>query len=69
MGAINKVLDLSKVSNAEIEDVWMGDYPDFCDAHIVYAEYDGVAMTEEQLDQLNDDCREYVNELAHESLY
>jgi len=33
-------LDLSKVSNAEIEDVWMGDYPDFCDAHIVYAEYD-----------------------------
>lgn len=62
-------LDLSKVSNAEIEDVWMVDYPDFCDAHIVYAEYDGVEMTDEQLDQLNNDCREYVNELAHESLY
>ena len=28
MGAVNNALDLSKVSNAEIEDVWMGDYPD-----------------------------------------
>lgn len=69
MGKSLLKLDLSKVSNAEIEDVWMGDYPDFCDAHIVYAEYDGVEMTEEQLDQLNDDCRDFVHELAHESLY
>jgi len=32
---MNNQLDLSKVSNAEIEDVCMSDYPDFCDAHIV----------------------------------
>jgi hypothetical protein len=61
-------LDLSKVSNAEIEDVCMSDYPDFCDAHIVYAEYNGIPMTDDQLDVLNDDS-DFVHEQVFKHLY
>ena len=61
-------LDLSKVSNAEIEDVWMGDYPDFCDAYISSAEIDGREATEEELDELNED-RDFVYELVWERLF
>jgi hypothetical protein len=33
----------------------MADYPDFSDAYISYAEYDGEPMTDEQLEELNQD--------------
>ena len=51
----NVELDYSKISNVELEDVFTNDYPDFSDAYIAYAEYDGVPMTSEQLDELNND--------------
>jgi hypothetical protein len=54
-GIIKEELDYSKISNVELEDVFTNDYPDFSDAYIAYAEYDGVPMTSEQLDELNND--------------
>jgi hypothetical protein len=48
-------MDLNKVDNVGIDGIDMADYPDFCDAFISSADYDGVKMTDEQLDQLNDD--------------
>lgn len=48
-------LDYTKISNIEVEDIDMQDYPDFCDAFISNADYDGVPMTEEQLQELNED--------------
>jgi hypothetical protein len=54
-GIIKEELDYSKISNVELEDVFTSDYPDFSDAYIAYAEYDGVPMTSEQLDELNND--------------
>ena len=48
-------LDYTKISNIEVEDIDMRDYPDFCDAFISNADYDGVPMTEEQLEELNED--------------
>jgi len=48
-------LDYTKISNIEVEDIDMRDYPDFCDAFISNADYDGVPMTEEQLQELNED--------------
>lgn len=48
-------LDLSKVSNCQVAGIDHRDYPDYCDAYIEEAEYDGQPMTDEQLEELNDD--------------
>ncbi len=48
-------MDYKKIDNIEMEDVYTWDYPDFCDAYILSADYDGVPMTDEQLDELNED--------------
>mgnify|MGYP003672830596 CR=1 FL=1 len=48
-------IDYKKIDNIEIDGIDTKDYPDFCDAYIVSADYDGVPMTDEQLDELNED--------------
>ena len=50
-------MDYSKITNVEIEGIDFRDYPDFCDAYIVSADYDGVPMTQEQLDEINEDSQ------------
>ena len=47
-------MDLNKIENIEIDGIDTADYPDFCDAYIVAAEYNGKELTDEQLDVLND---------------
>ena len=56
------------LTDIEIEGVDTSDYPDFCDAFISYAEYNGTPLTEDQLDKLQEDYPEQVNELAYMSL-
>jgi hypothetical protein len=48
-------MDYKKIDNIEIDGIDTKDYPDFCDAYISSADYDGVPMTAKQLDQLNED--------------
>ena len=48
-------LDYDQVDNIVVEGIDTKDYPDFCDAYIVSADYDGKPMTDEQLDELNED--------------
>jgi hypothetical protein len=48
-------MDYNKITNVEVDGIDTNDYPDFCDAFICYAEYDGEEMTEEQLEELNED--------------
>ena len=48
-------IDYKKIDNIEIDGIDTKDYPDFSNAYIVSADYDGVSMTEEQLDEINDD--------------
>lgn len=58
-----------KISSIEIEDLDPRDYPDFSDAYISYAEsVDGVALTEEQLDILNQDS-ELVHSVAWDRMH
>lgn len=47
--------DYSKIDNVEMSNVDWSDYPDFVDAYIESADYDGEPMTDNQLDDLNDD--------------
>ena len=54
-------MDYKKINNIEVDGIDTKDYPDFCDAYISSADYDGVPMTDEQLDELNEDG-DYVYE-------
>lgn len=48
------MIDFGKLDNIELQNIFTWDYPDFSDAYISYAEIDGVALTDEELDAVND---------------
>ena len=48
-------MDYKKINNIEVDGIDTNDYPKFCDAFISSADYDGVEMTDKQLDVLNED--------------
>lgn len=48
-------MDYSKIDNIEIDGIDTKDYPDFSDAYICGADYDGKPMTDEQLEEINND--------------
>jgi len=56
------------ITNIEVDGIDTRDYPDFCDAYIVYAEYDGEAMSDEQIDILNEDSN-FVHECVYDQLF
>lgn len=61
-------LDYKLITDVEVDGVDTKDYPDFCDAFIASATYDGRAMSETELEELNNDgC--FINEAAHEWLF
>jgi len=62
-------LDLNKVENLEFDGVDFADYPDFVDAFLVTADYDGKEMTEEQIDYLNDEYSDWVYEEVYNSIF
>ena len=62
------MLDKKLISDVEVEGIDTSDYPDFCDAFIASAEYDGKEMTETQLDELNEDY-DYVYEKVMDWIY
>ena len=61
-------METTKIDNLEFEDIDTKDYPDFCNAYISAADLNGIEMTEEQLDELNDD-RDFVYEKLMDHLY
>jgi hypothetical protein len=48
-------MDYSKISNVKVEGINYNDYPDFVDAFIASADYNGEPMDDEQLDMINMD--------------
>ena len=52
-------LDYKLISNVELDGLDQKDYPDFVDAYINSADYNGEPMTEEQLNAINEDS-DYV---------
>lgn len=61
-------LDYNKIRSIEFEGIDHKDAPDYCDAYIVYAEYDGEPMSDEQIEELNDDS-DFVYERLMDYLY
>lgn len=65
---MSKVLDL--IVDVEFDGVDWDDYPDFCDAYISRASWSfGRDLTEDELDELNDQHRDFVYEKLMEHLY
>lgn len=58
--------DYSKITNIEFKGINHRDYPDYCDAYIVSAEYDGEEMTQEQIEMLDAD---FVYEKLMEQIF
>jgi len=56
------------IDNVYVQGIDTLDYPDFCDAYIESADYDGVAMTEEELEELNEDG-DFVYQCLTNQLY
>ena len=61
-------IDLNKVDNVEVDGIDTADYPDFADAYIANADYDGVEMTELQLDELNENY-DFIYDAVLDSLF
>ena len=64
--AIN--LDHSLIDNIKFDGIDYRDYPDFTDAYIDSADYDGIPMTDDQLDEINED-RDFVYEKLMDHIY
>jgi len=65
---LEEKMDYSKIDNIEMDNVHTWDYPDFTDAFISSADYDGVPMTDEQLEEINEDFS-FRNECVENYLY
>ena len=61
-------LDYSLIDNVQIDGVDTSDYPDFCDAFIVSADYDGREMSDDEIELLNDDG-DFVLQQVYEYIY
>jgi cellulose biosynthesis protein BcsQ len=61
-------MDTSKIDNIIISDIDFNDAPKFTDAHIESADYDGKEMTEEQLNEINEDY-DFVYEAVINQIY
>lgn len=59
-------LNYSLISNIEFKGINHRDYPDYCDAYIVSAEYDGEEMTQEQIEMIDSD---FVYEKLMEQIF
>lgn len=62
------MIELSRLESIELEDVDTKDYPDFSDACISYAEIDGRALDDRELDEVNENSS-FVHECVMKKLY
>ena len=55
----------------EVDDINMRDYPDFCDAYVSYAVWADTKkpLTDDELDQYNDLCRDQVYDAVMKRIF
>ena len=62
-------IDFKLVTNVSVDGVDTRDYPDFSDAFIESADYDGKPMSDEMLDEINSDHLDFVHECVYSLLF
>jgi hypothetical protein len=63
------IIDISLVDNILVDGIDWNDYPDFCDAFISSADYNGKKMSEELIDKLNNEHPDFVYEQVVNAIY
>ena len=61
-------MKLNELEKIDVEGIDMNDYPDFTDAYISYAEYDGKELNDEELDEVNENS-DFVYECVMKVLF
>lgn len=61
-------LNYDKIEDIELDDIDTKDYPKFCDAFVTSATYNGREMSEDELDELNEDA-DFIHEEVYKHLY
>lgn len=61
-------IDKSKIDNIVFDGIDKNDHPDYCDAYIVSADYNGVEMNDDEIEELNNNS-EFVHEQLLKQLY
>jgi len=56
------------IDNIELDGIDTNDYPDFSDAYIVFADYDGEPMTELMLEEINEDYS-FIHDCVYNQLF
>ena len=64
-------IELSDLTDIELDGIDTNDYPDFCDAYITYAycETLGRELTDDELDAINDNHRDLVYDCVISKLF
>lgn len=63
-----QILNYDLIDNIEVDGIDTNDYPDFCDAFIASADYDGQPMSEAQIDELNEDSS-FIHDCVYNQLF
>lgn len=61
-------INFNQITDVEVEDIDMKDYPKFCDAYIASCLVNGVEATETQLDIINENSM-FVYEQITDAIY
>jgi len=62
-------IDFKLIDNVIVDGIDYKDYPDFCDAYISEADYNGKPMDEEMIEVLNYDYTDFVLEQVYSHLF
>ena len=62
-------IDFNKVEILEVNGVNHNDYPKYCDAFISEANYNGKPMSDEMIDEINDNYPDFVYEQVMKYIY
>jgi hypothetical protein len=61
-------MDYKLIDNIEVDGIDTKDYPDFCDAFIISADYKGKPMTDKQIEEINEDS-DFVHECVKNHMF
>jgi hypothetical protein len=62
-------IDFRLIDNVVVSGIDYKDYPDFCDAYIAEADYNGEPMSDEMIEVLNYDYTDFVLEQVYSRLF
>ena len=62
------IITKSKIDNVVFDGIDKNDHPDYCDAYVISADYEGNPMSSDDIDELNED-KEFTHELLFEHLF